>query len=95
MRKILLISAALAAGAILDSRPSQAYYDGPWCAVSSMGRGDVIENCGFFDFEACRMEIIAGNRGFCRHNARWPGWYSKYAGEPAPRKARKRHRHRY
>jgi hypothetical protein len=91
MRKFLLIPLALAAVAALDSRPSQAYPDGPWCAVSSFGRAGAIENCGFRDFESCRMDVVAGNRGFCRQNARWPGWYSNYAA--APPKARKRVRY--
>jgi hypothetical protein len=91
MRKFLLIPLALAAVAVLDSRPGLAYPEGPWCAVSSFGRGGAIENCGFTNFEACRMDVIAGNRGFCRQNARLPGWYSNYAA--APRKARKRARH--
>jgi hypothetical protein len=91
MRKLVLIPLALVAVAILDNRPGHAQAEGPWCAVSSMGRGGVIENCGFRDFETCRLEIIAGNRGFCRQNARWPGWYSNYAA--APRKARKRYRY--
>jgi hypothetical protein len=91
MRKFLLIPLALAALAVLDARPSQAYYDAPWCAVSSFGRGGAIENCSFGNFETCRMEVIAGNRGFCRQNARWPGWNSNYAA--APRKAKKRYRY--
>jgi hypothetical protein len=91
MRKILLVLIALAATALVDSRPSQAY-EGRWCAVSSMGRGGVLENCGFNSFEACRMEVVAGNRGFCRDNARWPGWYSSYGAGPR-KKARKRYRY--
>jgi hypothetical protein len=90
MRKTLLVLVALAALALLDSRPSQAY-EGRWCAVSSMGRGGVMENCGFNSFEACRMDVIAGNRGFCRDNARWSGWRSSYGAQP--RKARKRARY--
>jgi hypothetical protein len=91
MRKTLLVLFALAAVVLLDSRPSQAY-EGRWCAVSSMGRGGVMENCGFNSFEACRMDVIAGNRGFCRDNARWPGWYSSYGAGPR-KKARKRVRY--
>jgi hypothetical protein len=92
MSKMLLVVIALAATTLLDSRPSQAYYDGPWCAVASLGRGGVLERCDFMNFESCRREIIAGNRGFCVQNARWPGWYSNYAAGPGPRKARKRYR---
>jgi hypothetical protein len=96
MRKMPLIALsiplALAAATVLDSRPSQAYYEGPWCAVSSFGRAGAIERCDFPNFELCRREVVTGNRGFCRQNARWPGWYSNYAA--GPRKARKRYRHR-
>jgi hypothetical protein len=88
MRKSLLALTALAAAALLDSRPALAYPEGPWCAVSSFGRAGAIENCSFRNLESCRMEVIAGNRGFCRHNARWPGWSSTYGAEP--RKARKK-----
>ena len=35
------------------------------------------------------MEIVAGNRGFCRQNAAWPGWYGPQAGAK-PRVVRKR-----
>jgi hypothetical protein len=93
MRKIVFVLTALAAMALVDSRPSHAYYEGAWCAVSSMGRGGVLERCDFMSFEACRMEVIAGNRGFCRQNARFPGWYSNYAAAPGPRKTRKRPRY--
>ena len=85
MRRCLLFVITLAAVALLDARPSLA---GAWCAVSDIGRGTVTENCRYNNFEACRREVIAGNRGFCRQNAAWPGWHSGY-GE-APRKARKR-----
>jgi hypothetical protein len=91
MRKFLVIPIALSAIAVIDSRPAEAYYpEGAWCAVSSFGRGGSVERCDFTSFEACRGEVIAGNRGFCRQNARWPGWHSNYAA--APRKARKRYR---
>jgi hypothetical protein len=72
MRKIMTI-AALAAAALLVSAPSQAYYDGPWCAVFSLGQGDAVEKCDYRDFETCRMDIIAGNRGFCRPNGYYTG----------------------
>lgn len=88
MRKITLTAVALAALAftLAGSRPGHAYYDGPWCGVSSMGRGGAIEKCDYRTFEACRMDTIAGNRGFCRPN----GYYQGYAsGAPRGRKARK------
>ncbi len=92
MKKMLFVLTALATTALLDSRPSQAY-EAPWCAVHSLGWGGVIERCVFGNFETCRSEIVAGNRGFCIQNARWPGWQSNYAAGPAPRKARNRARY--
>ena len=91
MRKILLVLSISAAVAVLDSRPGLAYPEGPWCAVFSLGNSVAAERCSFTNFEACRMEIVAGNRGFCRQNSRWPGYYTTY-GEAKPRKARKRAR---
>ena len=88
MRKLILTAFALAGLGILDGSPAQAYGDGPWCAVSSMGRGGAIERCDFTNFESCRMEIIAGNRGFCRQN----GYFIARAEKP--HKARRHHAYR-
>jgi hypothetical protein len=92
MRAFASTLIALAALTIFGNRPSQAYYDGRWCAVSSMGRGGAIERCDFNSFEACRMEVIAGNRGFCRPNSYWSG---SYAAEPPVHRKARRHRHRH
>ena len=85
MRKIALIAFVFAIAAFLGSRSSQAYYDAPWCAVATLSPGGVVERCEFRDLESCRIEVIAGNRGFCRQNVYW-------SGEPTleMRKARKR-----
>ena len=88
MRKFLLVLTALAAGTLLGNRPSQTYYEGPWCAVVSIGRGSIVERCDFRDFETCRLEVISGNRGFCNQNPRWPGYYA--SPSPKPRLSRKR-----
>lgn len=84
MNKAFLIMIALATTALLGSRPAQAYYDGPWCGVYSLGGGSVSEKCDYRDFESCRMDIIAGNRGFCRQNGYYQGNPEAYS--PRPRK---------
>jgi hypothetical protein len=91
MRVVVLI-AALATAMFFDLRASRAY-EGPWCAVQSLGSGSVTENCRMATFEQCRMEVIAGNRGFCKPNARWPGAYRAAVEQPRrSRKHRARHR---
>jgi len=45
--------------------------NGAWCAKYNAG-GDWIRNdCSFPTLEACRQEIIGGNRGFCSPNPYW------------------------
>jgi hypothetical protein len=90
MRKCLIVAAALAAAMLADSRPSHAYADGPWCAVVSTGTGSIVEQCDFWDFERCRLEVISGNRGFCRQNQYWPGYYERYDRRPRVSQKRKR-----
>jgi hypothetical protein len=74
--RVFLVMAAAAAGMFLGSGASHALYEGPWCAIQSGGADTVIENCRMRSFEECRREVIAGNRGYCRENPRWPGWYA-------------------
>ena len=89
MRTILILIAA--AAAILLAPAASHAYEGPWCAVQSTGMDSVVENCRMRTFEECRMETIAGNRGFCKPNARWQG----ARAVEQPRRPRKRHtRHR-
>ena len=88
MRKFLLIPLALSRRLrSMDSRPEPRPI-----TRGRLVRGVLVragrrrrEIAASRNFEACRMEVIAGNRGFCRQNARWPGWHSNYAA--APRKA--------
>jgi hypothetical protein len=84
MRKIILILIALTAAAFVNRSPAHAYGDAPWCAVSSAGQGGALERCGFRDFESCRMEVVAGNRGFCRQSSYYD-WQT-----PSPRKPHRR-----
>jgi hypothetical protein len=76
---------------VCEPPAAQAYYgQGPWCAVQSLGFGTVTEDCSMRSFEQCRMETIAGNRGFCTPNPRWHGAYV----EPPRRYRKHRVRHR-
>jgi Protein of unknown function (DUF3551) len=45
--------------------------EGPFCAITNTGFDNVTENCYLPSFEACRREVIAGNRGHCVPNPRW------------------------
>jgi hypothetical protein len=88
MKRTILL-AAMALGAF--SAPAAADYRGnaPWCAVYSLGFGSVVYDCQYASVEACRPNVISGNRGFCNHN---PG----YEGPVVPvRKRHKRLAHRY
>ena len=87
---ILFLAVALLV--LVGSRTSHAY-EGPWCAVVSIGAGAMQENCSFQTFEECAPNVIAGNRGFCNRNPRWPGYYqSQYQDYPAgPKRHRKAH----
>lgn len=87
MNRLVLLTIALATTALLSGRPAQAYYDGPWCGVYSIGDGSSVEKCDFRNFESCQAEIVAGNRGFCRQNGYYHG--NPEASSPQPRK----HRH--
>jgi Protein of unknown function (DUF3551) len=91
--RIAFLVAATAAAMLFDLRPVQAYYgNGPWCAVQNLGFGTVTQNCSMLTFEQCRLETIAGNRGFCIPNPYWAGVY-RFA-EPARRTHKRRIRHR-
>jgi len=90
MRK-LLIAAVFIAAMLLDIRPAPAQ-EGPWCAVVSIGWGDLQRDCHYASLEECRPNVIAGNRGFCEMNPNWPGWYGRAEGEPRPARP---HRRRY
>jgi len=73
----------LAAGALIGmaalAPPPVAASQGPWCASQPAGPGGLIEDCRFRTFDQCRSEVIAGNRGVCIQNPRWPGWWQQQA----------------
>lgn len=90
MRKTVML-AALAA--LLAFKPDGARaYDGPWCAVISLGSGFVSENCSMPSFEACRQEALGfGSSSFCRQN----GYYIARQAETQrhrPKKSKRQHR---
>ena len=83
--KIVWAAAALLAVIACDERSALAYGDKPWCAVTSGGL-DVRWECEYDSIEACRPNILAGNRGFCNPNP--------YYQAPAKRAPAKRHHRR-
>jgi hypothetical protein len=87
--RLLLATAALVAGLCFDVPASRAYGDGPWCAVFPLGFGEVVWDCQYASIEACRPNVIAGNRGFCNMNPAWPGWQRQ--GTEKPKRHHKRH----
>jgi hypothetical protein len=72
MRIPLVLGAALAA-LLTDVSAGQTYSDlyrrFPWCAVQNMGFGTVTRSCYYANFENCRREVVAGNRGTCEPNS--------------------------
>ena len=80
-----LACAVLAAAVLFGVSAAQAYTGkGPWCAVVNTGFNSLSEDCSFGSFEACRGQVIAGNRGFCNPNSRYTG-----PMEPAKRPAKR------
>ena len=70
------------------SQPAAAdYFGAPWCAVISMGDGDMQWDCEFRTVEECIPNVLAGNRGWCNPNP-----YFAYSSVPEQaRRQRKRH----
>lgn len=85
-----MLTGALFAAAVffatLGFGPQTALADdrAPWCAVISVGSGDVVWDCQYRTFEDCYPNVLAGNRGFCNHNPRYE------APVAAPKAHRKR-----
>ena len=67
MKKLLLIG-ALAATALIQAQPSQAYFRGKWCAHETIGGGTVTERCEFPTFASCSRYINAQPKSFCTEN---------------------------
>lgn len=72
----------------LGLQPAAAdYYGAPWCAVMSMGDGDMQWDCEYRSVEECRPNVLSGNRGWCNPN---PYFANAYAPTER-RRHRKRH----
>jgi len=91
MTRIALSIAALAALCCFDalSTKAKAYGDAPWCAVRSLGTGEVEWDCEYNSVDECAPTVIAGNRGFCNPNPYWVG------PPPAPVTHPRHYRHRH
>ncbi len=78
---LALMSAATALAVFADARRGHAGEE-PWCIIYGGSQG-AIEDCGMRNFEMCRQEAVAGNRGSCfpnpRWHAEWPQHY-RYTG---------------
>lgn len=90
MRKLMVL-ALLSTAVLLAPRPAAASGSAPWCAVINMGPGDAYWDCQYPSIEACRPNILSGNRGFCNPNPSWGGWYGP--GEPPRKRGKRRPRH--
>jgi len=71
--RLLSLGVALAAAITVASCESdrRSIPEGPYCAVTNTGFENTAENCYMRSLDACRSEVIAGNRGFCRPNPRY------------------------
>lgn len=75
MSRMIFTVAAVFVSLQLGSTPALAQYysSAPWCAVISLGAGDVHWECIYRSIEQCRTTILAGNRGFCNPNPYFVG----------------------
>ena len=91
--RLMLVLAVAAAAMLINVRAGQAY-EGPWCAVQDTGFGAIYQDCTKQTIEECRRDVIAGNRGFCTQNSRWPGYYGVAIEEPRSYRRHRRHKRR-
>ena len=74
MFRIFTVAVVLAFLQFVPSPAKAQYYtSAPWCAVISLGDGDVHWECIYQSIEQCRPNILAGNRGFCNPNPYYVG----------------------
>ena len=86
----MMIAAAAFASLAFGAQPAAAdYYGAPWCAVISMGDGDMQWDCEYRSIEECRPNVLAGNRGWCNPNP-----YLAASNSPAERRHTRKHRAR-
>ena len=72
LRTALLTSAVMTALLALPTVASAEYGPAPWCAVVSIGNGGVYWDCEYATAAECAPNVVAGNRGFCTQNPRFP-----------------------
>jgi hypothetical protein len=70
--KRFLLTAAIAAAALMQAQPSQAYFRGTWCAHIDSGANSSGERCDFPNFATCRAYVTSEPRSFCTPN-QWRG----------------------
>jgi hypothetical protein len=87
MIRIMLAAGVFIAAMSFDVRLVKAA-EGPWCAIIGMTDDSTYEDCQYRTFEACRLTVLAGNRGFCNHNPRWTSG-SAVTDEPRPPRKRR------
>jgi hypothetical protein len=91
MKRIIYLAAVLLPVMVFGPKPALAQTgNAPWCAVISLGTGDVYWDCQYATIEQCVPNVLAGNRGFCNHNPRFSGWYAPESQVP-----RKHYRYRH
>ncbi|MBO0717371.1 MAG: DUF3551 domain-containing protein [Rhizobiales bacterium] len=92
MKRVRFLLVAVSAALSFAVSPADAAYIGnaPWCAVVNVGAGDVEWDCEYGSIEACRPNVIAGNRGFCQINP----YYSPVPPPGVPY-VKRAHRHGY
>ena len=83
MKRIIYLGAVLLSVMAFGPKPALAQVgNAPWCAVISLGTGDVYWDCQYATIEQCVPNVLAGNRGFCNHNPRFSGWYAPESQTP-------------
>ena len=68
MNRILILAAAAMLPLILAAPAQAQTQGGRWCAGQTIGGDSWNDNCRFSSFQACRREVIAGDRGICFQN---------------------------
>lgn len=87
--RLFIVATVFFTAMMIDLRPAPAGGVAPWCAVISLGIGSVYWDCQYRSIEACRPNVISGNRGFCNPN---PAFYGPT--EPRRRSGKRRYRSR-
>jgi hypothetical protein len=73
MTRMVPIALILLFGLALSPQSARAEGTARWCAVYSVSGGNVREDYNYRTVEACRKNIIAGDRGTCNMNPRYSG----------------------